>query len=111
LDQSSWPGTPCQKTESIASNLIGLLLELRDRAVGRPQVALDGAQADAEFFGDLALGGAVDAVAAKDRGGTGPQLIEPECDTIKQIAADRRALRRGDRVLTRWIGRSSLDPV
>src|SRR5687768_10676927 len=85
------------KTESIRSSLIDPLLQRGERRVGAPEVALDRAQADAEFLGHLALRNLVDPMPPEDRrrpvAETGERFgHQPRLLAADQVALDRRGI-------------------
>src|SRR5688500_342348 len=81
-------------TETIRLTLIDSLLQRRERRVGTPEIALDGAKADAELFGDGPLRNTVDAVPAKDRRRAGTEGIERGHDQPRLLTADQVTLGR-----------------
>src|SRR5688500_14374548 len=85
------------KTESIRSSLIDPLLQRGERRVGAPEVALDRAQADAEFLGHLALRNLVHPMPAEDRRGPVAEAgerfgNEPCMLAAYQMPLDRRGI-------------------
>src|SRR5690606_32278580 len=102
LARGSFRQAPCRvppavKTETIRSNLIDPLLQRGECRIGAPQIALDGAQAHAEFRGELALRNSVDAVAAKYRGralthGAESFQRQPGLFTADQVPLGRRGI-------------------
>lgn len=75
------------------SSLIEFSPQVGERPVGAPEIALDRADADPELGSDVALGHPVDAVAAKDGGGSFAERAERLFDSRKMLACSDAPLK------------------
>lgn len=78
----------------MGSSLIELLLQVGQSPVDPAEIAFDGTQADAQFFGDLALGDAVDAVSAKYGRRARAEAVDFSGDETEVLVSDDASVRR-----------------
>ena len=78
----------------MGSSLIELLLQVGQSPVDPAEIAFDGTQADTQFFGDLALGNAVDAVSAKYGRGARAKAVDCAADEADVLASNDASVGR-----------------